>query len=363
MKRTSKCFILIFTALFFVNQPISAIPSYEQIEEQKQYLQENKNKLEQAQDTRFEIEQNIESLDNQIEEIMNNIQENNEKISNIQEEIKSTEEQLKQSEEDMKKQEELFKERVKVMYINGVGGYLEVLLASESFSDFISRVELVKDIIEMDKKIISNLESKQEQLEKDKIELNEQKEELTALNIENNEKMDKLKAYKDEQSDLIKEAEEQEKLYSSTVAEEEAKLNQILEQLEQQSRTTVSRGGTSSVSSSSIVSYALTFLGTPYKWGGTTPSGFDCSGFTQYVFKHFGINLSRTTYTQINDGYYVPKSELKPGDLVFYGSGSPTHVGIYIGNGMYIHSPRTGDVIKVSSYDRSDYITARRVTK
>ncbi|WP_242873044.1 C40 family peptidase [Clostridium magnum] len=97
--------------------------------------------------------------------------------------------------------------------------------------------------------------------------------------------------------------------------------------------------------------------------GGTSPStGFDCSGFTQYIYKHFGISIGRTTYDQINDGVAVSRDQLEPGDLVFYGKGgNPTHMGIYIGNGAYIHSPRTGDVIKISPADRGDYITARRV--
>ena len=107
-----------------------------------------------------------------------------------------------------------------------------------------------------------------------------------------------------------------------------------------------------------ILDTAAQYLGVPYLWGGTTPSGFDCSGFVQYVFKQNGINLTRTTYTQWdNDGVYVSRSELQPGDLVYFGSSSaPHHVGIYVGNGQYIHSPRTGDVVKYASLDsRSDF--------
>lgn len=177
--------------------------------------------------------------------------------------------------------------------------------------------------------------------------------------------MDSLKASKDEQNELIKEAERQEKLLAATANESQSRLNETLRQIQairsSTPKYTPSRGAVS-VSSSAVVAYASNFLGTPYKWGGTTPAGFDCSGFTQYVYKHFGINLGRATYNQINDGYAVSRDELKPGDLVFYGKGgSPSHMGIYIGNGMYIHSPRTGDVVKISPYDRPDYITARRV--
>lgn len=105
------------------------------------------------------------------------------------------------------------------------------------------------------------------------------------------------------------------------------------------------------------------YLGVPYLWGGTSPSGFDCSGLVQYTYKQLGISISRTSYTQVNDGRKVDKSELKAGDLVFFArQGDVHHVGMYIGNGQFIHAPQTGDVVKISNLsDRSDYYTARRI--
>lgn len=115
-----------------------------------------------------------------------------------------------------------------------------------------------------------------------------------------------------------------------------------------------------------VLDTAAKYLGVPYLWGGTTPSGFDCSGFVQYVLRENGINITRTTYTQWdNDGVYVSRNELEPGDLVYFGSSSaPHHVGMYVGNGTYIHAPRTGDVVKYSSLDsRSDFCGGKRVIK
>ena len=107
------------------------------------------------------------------------------------------------------------------------------------------------------------------------------------------------------------------------------------------------------------------YLGVPYIWGGTSPSGFDCSGLVQYTYKQLGINISRTSYTQVNDGRKVDKSELKAGDLVFSAKqGDVHHVGMYIGNGQFIHAPQTGEVVKVSDLsDRNDYYTARRIVE
>ena len=118
-----------------------------------------------------------------------------------------------------------------------------------------------------------------------------------------------------------------------------------------------------------ILELADSFKGTPYVWGGTTPAGFDCSGFVQYVYAKNGISITRTTYTQWdNDGTYVSRANLQPGDLVYFGSGgSPSHVGLYVGDGMMIHSPKTGDVIKYSTIDSGYYsdrfIGGKRIVK
>jgi cell wall-associated NlpC family hydrolase len=123
--------------------------------------------------------------------------------------------------------------------------------------------------------------------------------------------------------------------------------------------------GAGGAGNSSLVEYAKKFLGTPYKWGGTTPSGFDCSGFTQYVFKAFGINLPRVSYQQGNGGSAVSKNNLKPGDLVFWDNSSRNvgadHLGIYIGDGKYIHEPQPGESVKISSLGGNYW--ARRYTK
>jgi cell wall-associated NlpC family hydrolase len=119
-----------------------------------------------------------------------------------------------------------------------------------------------------------------------------------------------------------------------------------------------------------VLAATKALLGIPYVWGGESLSegGFDCSGLTQYVFKKAGYNLNRISEDQAKQGAYVSGMNLQPGDLVFYsfeGTSNINHVGIYIGGGKMIHSPKTGDVVKTTdittSYWESRFVTSRRI--
>lgn len=119
------------------------------------------------------------------------------------------------------------------------------------------------------------------------------------------------------------------------------------------------------VTGQAIVDYAETFIGTPYVPGGTTPNGFDCSGFVQYVYSHFGISLPRTSQQQSECGSTVSLSNLQPGDLVFFepdSNGLPNHVGIYIGNGEFIESPHTGASVRINYLSSDPCYEASRIS-
>ena len=129
------------------------------------------------------------------------------------------------------------------------------------------------------------------------------------------------------------------------------------------SNTNTTESTASSKSGSSVVSYAKQFLGCKYVYGGTSPSGFYCSGFTQYVYKHFGVNLNRTAAAQYSNGKSV--TSLQAGDLVMFGKSGINHVGIYIGGNTFIHAANKSQGVRTDSmstgYYKTNYIGARRI--
>ncbi|MBU3215361.1 NlpC/P60 family protein [Clostridium estertheticum] len=344
-------------------------------------LQQQKDSLTRIQTEREQVETKIEEFDNEIEKIMIKTEENKRKISETEKSIEVAAVEVKKVARESQKEQGLFNSRMRVMYINGSDGYLSIILDSESFGDFISRVDNIKTVVEFDKKLMVRFEVAQKELSEKQKNLKNTKESLLSLQVENKQKIDKIMVTKESQSKLITQLKSKEivakelqnKLnaeskgtnISAQIIEPQVSVNKSLTKISELKKSvptyTPSRGG-ATVSQGAIIAYASNFLGTPYLWGGTTPSGFDCSGFTQYVYAHFGISVGRTTFDQINDGVEVSRDKLQPGDLVFFGSfANPHHMGMYIGDNNYIHAPRTGDVIKISALGRNDYVTARRV--
>lgn len=340
--------VLAFTAVINLNTAVFAQP-----------ISRRNNPFSKSQ----ELEKNIENLDNQIEDVMGKISDNKKQILKKEEDIRNSQTELKKAQSELDKEKELFNSRIKVLYVNGTYDYLSMLLESKGIGDFITRVEAIKNIINFDSKLISDYNAKQKDIAGRIDRLNTENKKLLVLKEENENKLKELNKNKSDQKKLIAQAKEQEKQYE---AAQRAAVSAAVKQvyiIRTAAPKISSSGKSSPITDDNVVAYATNFLGTPYLWGGTSPStGFDCSGFTQYVYRHFGIYLGRTTYDQIQDGVGVSRDELQPGDLVFFGEGgNPTHMGMYVGNGAFIHAPHTGDVVKISPLIRSDYITARRV--
>ena len=226
---------------------------------------------------------------------------------------------------------------------------------------------------------IEQLNAEQEEFEKNYLSVSERKlvaHQQSVLETSNDKNelqaaIDQLTSIRDNQikSEIVKQ-EISDSIYYGTIkleeiieaeeaeeAEEAAKAA-AQQQISSPNRGEITLGTASSASGNAIVSYAYNFIGTPYVYGATGPDTFDCSGFTSYVYANAaGINITRTTYSQMGVGTPVSYDQLQPGDLVFTYGGD--HVGIYVGGGQYIHAPQPGDSVKVGNV--TSFYCARRV--
>lgn len=226
---------------------------------------------------------------------------------------------------------------------------------------------------------IEQLNAEQEEFEKNYLSVSERKlvaHQQSVLETSNDKNelqaaIDQLTSIRDNQikSEIVKQ-EISDSIYYGTIkleeiieAEEAKEAEEAAKAAAQQQISSPNRGEitletASSASGNAIVSYAYNFIGTPYVYGATGPDTFDCSGFTSYVYANAaGINITRTTYSQMGVGTPVSYDQLQPGDLVFTYGGD--HVGIYVGGGQYIHAPQPGDSVKVGNV--TSFYCARRV--
>ena len=160
------------------------------------------------------------------------------------------------------------------------------------------------------------------------------------------------------------EATKKESKKTTETKKEESKKTTETTKKETTKKETSSKKSSSKVTGSDIIEYAKKFLGCKYVYGATGPKTFDCSGFTQFVYKHFGYSISRTSGSQRNDGKVIKsKSDLQLGDIVCFTG----HVGMYVGNGNFIHASHTGSDVKISSlnssYYKNKFIQGTRILK
>jgi cell wall-associated NlpC family hydrolase len=286
-------------------------------------------------------------------------------------------------------------QRLRDLYVNGEGdSTLEVLLGARTLDDVISRLEAVQRIAAQDasiareaKALRTRVQEREERLAEAR---GEQAEVVAQLAAEKEaiearlaERQQLLASVKDEIAQL-EEAERRRQAELRRQAQLELQRQQAaaaLARVEQQAAVEVAPAVESGSDTqdatpafdpppadasrgAQVVAIAMQYLGIPYVWASADPAvGFDCSGLTKYVFAQVGVSLPHYAAAQYQLGYSVSSSELQPGDLVFFrGLG---HMGMYIGGGNFIHAPRTGDVVKISSLSESYYVSnwvgARRV--
>ncbi len=366
MHKKVTALVLSVTILASISQSstVFATPNYSsQLQEQQAELAEHKKEYNEAKEIVDGIQAEIEKLDVKIEELLCEIEETESKITELEAKIQKAKNDIAQAQKEMQEEKDMYNSRMVALYETGGTSYLEVLMGAENLSDLFSRIQTVKTLSDLDEEIITELKQKQEGIEKQKTELIEKNNTLVAYKETVLEKKEVLDSKKDEQQVLIDDAKKEANKVASLVQSDQADVNRTMALIEAARDATPSYSpsrGAATLSSNSVIAYASNYLGRPYRYGATGPNSFDCSGFVQYVYRHFGVSIPRTSSSQSRYGTYVSRSNLQPGDLVFFGH-PVHHVGIYVGNNSYIHAPHTGDVIKISTLSRSDYNCARRV--
>lgn len=244
--------------------------------------------------------------------------------------------------------------RANTMYRQGPMAFTTVLFGAESFEEFATTWDLLRDLNDDDADAIAELKVLRAEAKAAHKEV-AAKEKAAAGQV--------AVMRKNKRSIEAQLAERKRKL---TGLEAEIRALQAAEEARRRASasTASSSGGRtfpppSRAPRSEVIAVAKRYLGAPYRWGASGPNSFDCSGFTSFVYRQVGVSLPRVSRAQIGAGERVSRSDLKPGDLVFFGS-PIHHVGIYVGGGSMIHAPQTGDVVRFASINRSNYAGACR---
>jgi peptidoglycan DL-endopeptidase CwlO len=328
----------------------------------------------------------LEALDAELAHTIEAFNYANVELDRIDGELDVNAKHLRAAKKSLKVSQRRIATRLRQLYVKGEGdSTLEVLLGSRSLDDIIARLEAIERVSSLDAKILAEVKVYKAQVQQHRRALTDQRKRQAQVVA------DRAAQKATIQSRLV----ERQQLYESVkteIAEMEAAERRRQAALAAQARAraraaelaaqaaaaapapapVVSTTASAPVvefdapppdgtKASQVVSIALQYLGVPYVWGGMSPSGFDCSGLTAYVYAQVGISLPHHAASQWNYGVPVSAGSEQPGDLVFFsGLG---HMGMYIGNGQFIHAPHTGDVVKISSLAErgGNYMGARRV--
>lgn len=361
------------------------------------------------------LETKIDDINKKMEPVYFAMEDNKAKIATIESEIVNTTSKIEESKKEIDEKQKILDIRLRETYKSGTKtNFIAMLLTSRNLNDFLTNVDTITRVVNLDKTFIDELNDKKAEFDDQVKNLNEQKESVVKLNEENEVKLKEfnemkaseegllgqLKAEKESVGDKLTEVERPlvEKQIatarnsSSTIEQLKSAINELsnlksqiisvkieseinsaieaakvnIKKIEEAQKPVEepSKGGElapPSGNASALISYAYQYVGKQYILGATGPNAFDCSGFTQFVFRKFGYSLTRTTYTQVNQGTYVPRDQLKPGDLVFTegAASSPGHVGIYVGGGKMVHAANSRQGVIVGPI--YNYATARRI--
>jgi peptidoglycan DL-endopeptidase CwlO len=315
----------------------------------------------------------LQQLDAAAQRANSQYQAANQKLNDVERQLALNRQALGVARGNLSQAQAALEQRLVAIYTsNDEQSSLAVLLGARSLDDLISRIETVNSVSTQDSALINEVVSFQHQIVQRRVLLRHQRvsaHRLVAVSAAaRNRIQGKLAAerhlYSSVRSQIQQMVAQQQAAQAAAAREARAAAAQAsspLHSFDISNPTAAPPAG----QYGGVVGIAMQYLGVPYVWGGASPSGFDCSGLVMYVFAQVGISLPHYTVAQYNyaNSVSVPRNDLQPGDLVFFaGLG---HVGIYVGNGQFIHAPHTGDVVRIDSLSEgwysSEYDGAKRI--
>ena len=325
----------------------------------------------------------IHQLDVQLEKSAEAYDLANVKLAHIQTQIRTNRFELRVARHNYKRAQQLLAARLRAIYVSGAeqnDSTLEILLGSRSLDDVLNSLDAVNRVSSADTSILHQVRTFRTDTRRTSALLKrantaqrqvvaERAAEKASVERSLVERQQLVASIKGEiarlqAEELARQARLQREAAARLAAQQAQEREAIQRTVIGPSALTPEGVGVAPPSQyGGVVGVAMQYLGTPYVWGGGSPGGFDCSGFVMYVYSQMGVSLPHNAAAQFSYGVPVSQDQLEPGDLVFFdGLG---HVGIYIGGGQFIHSPHTGDVVKISSLDESwysaTYVGARRI--
>jgi cell wall-associated NlpC family hydrolase len=309
----------------------------------------------------------VESLNSNLEQTIEAWNYSNIKLQEIDADLATNAKHLAAARRSLVVAQDRIAERLRDLYINGEGdSTLEVILGSRSLDDIIARLDAIERVSSQDTQILRTVKRYRKEVETRRASLQDARESQAQVVAEKAAQKQSIESQIAEQNSLLasvkdeiaemraEEARRQAALAAQARAEAQAAqaaahaTQDIAQTYDPSYAQPVYDPNVPAPRYGQVVGIALQYLGIPYVWGGSSPStGFDCSGFTSYVFAQVGVSLPHHAASQFSYGTPVSWDQIAAGDLVFFsGLG---HVGIAIGNGMFVHAPHTGDVVRISS--------------